>query len=87
MAPWQAGAIRRDTMTELFRRGQVLPEGRSVAEEAGLIAGEKGGRNGTEKLDFEGNRQGIRHESLRTCHLRAEQWSWSHFTSRSSEEV
>ena len=43
VAAWQAGAISRDTMTELFRRGQVLPEGRSVVEEAGLIAGEKVG--------------------------------------------
>ncbi len=37
---WQAGAISRDTMTDLFRRGEVLPEGRSVEEEAKLIAGE-----------------------------------------------
>ena len=30
---WQAGAISRDTMTDLFRRGEVLPEGRSSGEE------------------------------------------------------
>jgi len=34
---WQAGAISRDTMTELFRRGEVLPEGRSMEEELKLI--------------------------------------------------
>ena len=34
---WQAGAISRDTMTELFRRGEVLPEGRTVHEEERLI--------------------------------------------------
>jgi hypothetical protein len=37
VAAWQAGAISRDTMTELFRRGEVLPEGRSVEEEAALV--------------------------------------------------
>ncbi len=35
---WQAGAISRDTMTELFRRGELLPEGRSMEEELALIA-------------------------------------------------
>jgi len=38
---WQAGAISRDTMTELFRRGEVLPDGRSIEEETKLIAAEK----------------------------------------------
>ena len=38
---WQAGAISRDTMTELFRRGEVLPEGRSLEEEERLITSEK----------------------------------------------
>jgi len=33
VAAWQAGAISRDTMTELFRRGEVLPEGRTTEEE------------------------------------------------------
>ena len=37
VAAWQAGAISRDTMTELFRRGEVLPEGRTNEEEARLI--------------------------------------------------
>ena len=38
VAAWQAGAISRDTMTDLFRRGEVLPEGRTNEEEAELIA-------------------------------------------------
>jgi hypothetical protein len=37
VAAWQAGAVSRDTMTDLFRRGEVLPEGRTVEEEARLI--------------------------------------------------
>ncbi len=36
-AAWQAGAISQDTMFDLFRRGEVLPEGRTNAEEAALI--------------------------------------------------
>jgi hypothetical protein len=38
VAAWQAGAISRDTMTELFRRGEVLPEGRTNEEEERLIS-------------------------------------------------
>jgi hypothetical protein len=38
VAAWQAGAISRDTMTDLFRRGEVLPEGRTTEEEEKLIA-------------------------------------------------
>jgi hypothetical protein len=38
VAAWQANAISRDTMTELFRRGEVLPEGRTNEEEEMLIA-------------------------------------------------
>lgn len=41
VAAWQAGAISRDTMTELFRRGEVLPEGRSLEEETALISREQ----------------------------------------------
>jgi hypothetical protein len=41
VAAWQANAISRDTMTELFRRGEVLPEGRSNEEEAELISTER----------------------------------------------
>jgi Domain of unknown function (DUF4055) len=40
VAAWQANAISRDTMTDLFRRGEVLPEGRSTEEETKLIASE-----------------------------------------------
>ena len=38
VAAWQAGAISQDSMLELFRRGEVLPEGRTSREEADLIA-------------------------------------------------
>ena len=38
VAAWQANAISRDTMTELFRRGEVLPEGQTNEEEEKLIA-------------------------------------------------
>jgi len=38
VAAWQAGAISQDTMHELFRRGEVLPEGRTNEEEAALIS-------------------------------------------------
>ncbi|MBI1176196.1 DUF4055 domain-containing protein [bacterium] len=41
VAAWQAGAISRDTMTELFRRGEVLPEGRTMDEELKLISEQK----------------------------------------------
>jgi len=37
VAAWQAGAISRDTMTDLFRRGEVLPEGRTNQEEVKLV--------------------------------------------------
>jgi hypothetical protein len=36
VAAWQAGAISRETMFDLFRRGEVLPPGRTDAEEAKL---------------------------------------------------
>ena len=38
VAAWEAGAISRDTMTDLFRRGEVLPEGRTNEEEVKLVA-------------------------------------------------
>jgi hypothetical protein len=37
VAAWQAGAISKDTMFELFRRGEILPDGRTNADEAALI--------------------------------------------------
>jgi hypothetical protein len=39
VSAWQAGAISRETMFELFRRGEVLPPGRTDEEEARLTAG------------------------------------------------
>ena len=33
---WQAGAISRETMFDVFRRGEVLPAGRSNEEEIKL---------------------------------------------------
>ena len=38
VAAWQANAISQDTMTDLFRRGEVLPEGRTNEEEMKLLA-------------------------------------------------
>jgi hypothetical protein len=38
VAAWQAGAISRDTMFDLFRIGEVLPVGRSNEEEAKLVS-------------------------------------------------
>jgi hypothetical protein len=38
VAAWQAGAISQATMFDLFRRGEVLPPGRSDAEESRLAA-------------------------------------------------
>ena len=40
---WSGRQVRHETMLNLFRRGEVLPEGRTNEEEAGLIGGEKGG--------------------------------------------
>jgi hypothetical protein len=41
VAAWQAGAISQDSMYDLFRRGEVLPEGRTNQEEAALIEHQK----------------------------------------------
>ena len=38
MAAWQSGAISRDTMFELFRSGEILPDGRTNEDEKTLIA-------------------------------------------------
>ena len=37
VAAWQSGAISRDTMFELFRSGEILPDGRTNEDEAQLI--------------------------------------------------
>jgi hypothetical protein len=34
---WRKGALSRDSMLEKFKRGEVLPEGRTVAQERALI--------------------------------------------------
>src|SRR5206468_3732716 len=39
VAAWQAGAMSQDTMLELFRKGEILPDGRTNKDEAALIAG------------------------------------------------
>jgi hypothetical protein len=43
VAAWRAGAISRDSMLEVLKRGEVLPEGRTVAQERALIYGKPGG--------------------------------------------
>ncbi|MEI7733633.1 MAG: hypothetical protein WCO56_28975, partial [Verrucomicrobiota bacterium] len=42
VAAWQAGAISQDTLFELFRRSEILPDGRANEEENKLIG--KGGK-------------------------------------------
>jgi hypothetical protein len=37
VAAWQAGALSRDTMFELFRKGEILPDGRTNEEETRLL--------------------------------------------------
>jgi hypothetical protein len=37
VSAWQSAAISRDTMFELFRRGEILPDGRTNQDEAALI--------------------------------------------------
>jgi len=41
VAAWQNGALSRDSMLDVFRRGEVLPEGRSNEQEIRLVG--KGG--------------------------------------------
>ena len=43
VAAWQSGAISRDTMFELFRSGEILPDGRTNQDEAELIRAGTGG--------------------------------------------
>ena len=43
VAAWQAGAISQETMFDLFRRGEVLPPGRTDTEEARLTAAMQNG--------------------------------------------
>jgi hypothetical protein len=39
VSAWQAGAISRETMFDLFRRGEVLPLGRTDEEETKMACG------------------------------------------------
>ena len=42
---WQAGAISQTTMFDLFRKGEVLPTGRTNDEELALLASCPAGQN------------------------------------------
>jgi hypothetical protein len=47
VSAWRTGAISRETMLDRLKRGEVLPDGRSVAQERALInrvAGSTGGQ-------------------------------------------
>jgi len=37
VAAWRAGAISRESLLELLKRGEVLPDGRTVAQERALL--------------------------------------------------
>ncbi len=37
MKAWQSGALSRESMLDIFRRGEVLPEARTNEEETSLI--------------------------------------------------
>ena len=52
VAAWQSGAISRDTMFELFRSGEILPDGRTNQDEAALIGT---GGNGREQRTANGH--------------------------------
>ena len=45
---WQSGAISRDTMFELFRSGEILPDGRTNEDEANLIGSSRERTQGTQ---------------------------------------
>ncbi len=42
---WQRGAVSRETMLERLKRGEVIPDGRTIAEEKALIHRAGGGRS------------------------------------------
>jgi hypothetical protein len=44
VAAWRTGAISRDTMLERLKRGEVLPDGRTVEQERALIHGMANGK-------------------------------------------
>ena len=39
LATWRAGGLSRESMLEILKRGEILPEGRTVAQERALIHG------------------------------------------------
>ena len=45
VAAWRAGAISRESMLERLKRGELLPDGRSVAQERALIHGMANGKS------------------------------------------
>ena len=47
VSAWQAGALSQESMFELFRRGEVLPAGRTNEEEKNLV-GDLSKKNGSE---------------------------------------
>jgi hypothetical protein len=55
VAAWQAGAISQETMFDLFRRGEVLPVGRTDEEEKRLTAAMQ-----NEKVKLQNADQGLR---------------------------
>jgi hypothetical protein len=67
VAAWQSGAISRDTMFELFRSGEILPDGRTNEDEKTLISteGNKGNGGPTRTGQHEGQGTTNRHESTR----------------------
>ncbi len=50
VSAWQAGAISRETMFDLFRKGEVLPPGRSNKEEALLTEETSNNQHPTSKM-------------------------------------
>jgi len=59
VAAWQSGAISRDTMFELFRSGEILPDGRTNEDEKTLIAagtGANGEHRGQPLIDTNKNK-------------------------------
>jgi len=46
---WQSGALSRNSMVDIFRRGKVLPEGRTNEEEVRLIAIGKPKQSGSQQ--------------------------------------
>jgi hypothetical protein len=48
VAAWQNGAISQETMFELFRKGEILPDGRTNQDEAALVRAEQPARKAQE---------------------------------------